>query len=114
MPYKDPVKQREYNRNYQRHRYHDSPEVRARQREYRLRTRFDMSVERYDELHDEQSGVCAICGEPCSTGSRLAVDHDHETGDVRGLMCRDCNIGLGLFKDSISALAKAIEYLNKA
>jgi len=60
MPYKDPVKQREYNRNYQRRRYHDSPEVRARQREYRLRTRFDMSVERYDELHDEQSGVCVL------------------------------------------------------
>jgi Recombination endonuclease VII len=64
-----------------------------------------------------QSGLCAICGEPerrstLYSGPRhLCVDHDHKTGDVRGLLCGRCNTALGGFKDDAHLLANALAYL---
>ena len=61
---------------------------------------------------EAQDGVCAICGKtPQQNIKRLYVDHDHETGDVRGLLCQQCNIGLGAFRDDKAVLHKAIKYL---
>jgi hypothetical protein len=73
----------------------------------------------YDEMLRKQGGGCAICGEQCSTGRRLAVDHDHACcpGDktcgkcVRGLLCGACNQGIGKLKDSPRLLIAAIDYL---
>jgi hypothetical protein len=59
----------------------------------------------------KQGGVCAICKGPEPTGMALAVDHDHVTGRVRGLLCSNCNKGLGCFKDSPCALRTAALYL---
>jgi hypothetical protein len=72
----------------------------------------------YDKLFDEQNGLCAICSSPPVSDKRatppfLHVDHCHETTLVRGLLCSNCNHGLGQFKDNISRLEKAIEYLKK-
>jgi hypothetical protein len=58
----------------------------------------------------KQGGKCGICGS-VSNGKRLAIDHDHETGRVRGLLCQQCNTALGLFKDQVELLKKAIDYL---
>lgn len=80
-------------------------------RESWLRTRYDLTVEQYDEMLAAQGGGCAICGEQCPSGSRLAVDHDHSTGTVRGLLCVRCNKGLGSFQDSIVRLRAAEQYL---
>src|SRR5579872_1993680 len=52
---------------------------------------YSLSEEGYNKLNDDQQGLCAICGSPEIEGFRLAVDHNHETGDVRGLLCRRCN-----------------------
>lgn len=60
-------------------------------RMWKLQTRFGMTLEEYDELFDGQGGVCAICGGSNPDGRRLAVDHDHETGEIRGLLCYRCN-----------------------
>lgn len=63
----------------------------------------------------KQGGVCAICKNPeksCARGYRLAVDHDHATKQVRGLLCVNCNQGLGHFRDSIPRLQAAIGYLS--
>jgi hypothetical protein len=57
--------------------------------------------------------VCAICKRPCSTGRSLAVDHNHETGEVRGLLCKACNQALGLFEDDTNRMTIAIEYLTR-
>ena len=61
-----------------------------------------------------QDYKCAICGVDASELSReLSVDHNHETDEVRGLLCSHCNIGLGNFRDDVDVMSKAIEYLGR-
>jgi hypothetical protein len=76
-----------------------------------LKYRFGITPADYDRLLQKQEGACAICGCKCTTGKRLAVDHDHETGAVRGLLCLPCNTALGAFKDQPELLRAAISYL---
>jgi hypothetical protein len=78
-----------------------------------LRARYGITIEEYDQLLVLQEGVCAICKKSCTSGKRLAVDHDHESGIVRGLLCRKCNRGIGLFHDSLELLQSAANYLNR-
>ena len=68
----------------------------------------------YQTMLNAQHGRCAICGvrEEDSLGGRLRVDHDHVTGDNRGLLCMNCNTALGHFRDSIELMTEAIQYLN--
>jgi hypothetical protein len=97
----------------------------VRQREYKrarpaqeragyLRRTFGISSDEYDAMLESQGGVCAICGRPPRKGSSLHVDHDHETGCVRGLLCFRCNGGLGQFAESPERLVEAAEYLDGA
>lgn len=65
----------------------------------------------YEAMRVAQQFCCAICGEQESTPHGLHIDHDHASGQVRALLCMDCNIGLGNFKDDPSRLAMAIAYL---
>ena len=82
-----------------------------------LRESFGLSLEQYQEMHDRQDGKCAICGQP-ETQLRdgkvkaLAVDHCHSTGRIRGLLCSDCNTGIGKLKEDVEILQSAIRYLN--
>lgn len=57
--------------------------------------KYQLTSEQYDAMVDAQKGLCAICQRECSSGRRLAVDHDHVTGKARGLLCTSCNIRLG-------------------
>lgn len=59
-------------------------------RRARLKRLFGITWEQYDQMLSSQGGVCALCGDP-PKGKRLAVDHDHKTGKVRGLLCSFCN-----------------------
>lgn len=70
-----------------------------------------LTVDDYVEMLKDQGGVCAICkrGEP--SGRRLAVDHNHHTKKVRGLLCRSCNMGIGLLQDDHAILTAAAGYL---
>lgn len=79
--------------------------------EKQLKDRFGITVERYWKIYFDQNGLCKICGKPQCVGTKLDVDHDHETGQVRGLLCRHCNAGIGLLKDSIVLIRKALRYL---
>lgn len=81
-----------------------------RKRQLRL---YGITVEEYDRLLVEQDGGCAIChaGEPGSGRASFAVDHDHVTGAVRGLLCLSCNSGLGQFRDDPVLLEAAVRYL---
>lgn len=79
--------------------------------EYWLTKQYGISLSDYAVLLQKQNGVCAICFTKCSTGKRLAVDHDHATRKVRGLLCTNCNTGIGSLKDSILMLKSATIYL---
>ncbi len=81
-------------------------------RNSRLR-RYGITPKDYDALFAAQDGRCAICGttEAGAWGGLLPVDHDHETGDVRGLLCHNCNGGLGQFCDDPDRLLAAAAYL---
>lgn len=80
---------------------------------YEVKKRYGMTGEGYHDLVRLQGGVCAICGGKCPTGRELSVDHCHETGMVRGLLCINCNRGLGNFKDDPELLNAAIAYLGR-
>lgn len=62
-----------------------------------LKYKFNLTLEEYDKMFEAQNGVCAICGLP-EIARRLAVDHDHKTGKIRGLLCANCNISLGWYE----------------
>jgi hypothetical protein len=103
--------------------------ARRYQREYRktgirnlkntvLKRQYGITIDDYEALHDSQNGKCAICGEKEKAvirgrGLSLAVDHCHEKGNVRGLLCHRCNKALGEFKDSPTLLRKAADYLER-
>ena len=65
------------------------------------------------ELVNKQDNKCGICGQEFTDYSKVHIDHDHETGYVRGLLCRDHNRGLGFFKDDWELLQKASEWIFK-
>lgn len=78
-------------------------------RESHLRKHYGITQEQYLALVGQQQGLCAICHEkPLKS---LDIDHNHETKRVRGLLCGNCNRGLGLFKDSVLRFESAIHYL---
>jgi hypothetical protein len=60
----------------------------------------------------KQRGVCAICGREPRPGKHLHIDHDHDTGRVRGLLCFSCNVGVGNFHHDVGRIARAREYLD--
>jgi hypothetical protein len=113
----DPKRKAVYARRYKA----NHPERHRVSLEKRNLVRFGLTLESYTEMHSEQRGVCAICGEP-ETGlnnkgtvkKKLAVDHCHASGAVRGLLCGRCNTALGLFKEDTDRLVSAINYLRKA
>lgn len=95
-----------------RSKWYDNP----RSRESRLRNdlkRFGITLEQYIALLKKQDGKCAICKneETVKFVKRLAIDHCHKTGKVRGLLCHGCNAGLGRFKDDASLLHAAADYI---
>lgn len=73
---------------------------------------YKLNMKQYNKLLDIQNGVCAICKN--KTVGNLDVDHCHETGQVRGLLCNRCNTGLSCFKDTEALLNEAINYLRLA
>lgn len=83
-------------------------------KEKHLKNRYGITLNEYNLMFSEQKGCCKICGTHQSELKKsLAVDHCHTQGDVRGLLCQNCNTALGLFKDNIKALENAIEYLKE-
>lgn len=88
-----------------------------------LKRKYGLTVEQFDQMWSEQEGKCAICKsemEPPQFGRGrggpargVVVDHDHETDEVRGLLCRLCNVGLGSLGDSLTTLQSAVAYLEK-
>jgi len=79
-------------------------------RNKQLKNSYKLTVEDFDRMLEDQKGLCGICKEPMA---KAYVDHCHESGIVRELLCFSCNISLGHFKDNIETLKSAIAYLEK-
>jgi hypothetical protein len=80
-----------------------------------LKTNYGITKEQYELLLKEQNNACAICLKPSSSFQRaLSVDHDHKTGQIRGLLCITCNLGLGCFNDDRKLFTNALIYLRRA
>ena len=82
-------------------------------RDYDWQYRYGISPEQYLEMLKAQDGKCKICGRELPDEQYLDIDHNKETGEVRGLLCPKCNKGLGLFNEEPANFIKAIEYLKE-
>lgn len=82
-------------------------------RHYNIIHKFKIGTEFYIAKIKESNGVCDICKNECSHGKNLSLDHDHNTGEFRGMLCASCNMALGGFMDSPQLLNSAIKYLKK-
>lgn len=80
-------------------------------REIHLRNKFKLTLEEYEAILDAQGGACALCECPPTPGISLHVDHDHGTGEIRGLLCMRCNNALGLFREDPDLLKRAARYV---
>ena len=80
--------------------------------QYNLRTRFGLTTEAFSAMIVEQNSTCKICGVGFEEKVKPQIDHNHETGKVRGLLCRNCNTSLGLLKENTETLRSMINYLN--
>lgn len=80
--------------------------------DWRLRGTYGITLAAYEDILDRQGGKCAIC-DKAPAERRLVIDHDHRTGAIRGLLCASCNVGVGMFRDHVGLLRKAIDYLSK-
>lgn len=81
---------------------------------YALKRRYGIGIEEYEQILISQNYSCAICGTTeDKSGRNFAVDHNHTTKQIRGLLCSNCNTSLGGFQDNTELLQKAINYLER-
>jgi len=87
------------------------PYIYEEDKDRKLQRTYGISYKEYLTMLEAQDGRCAICGTDDSGKRAFSVDHCHDTGEIRGLLCGNCNSGIGNLRDSISLLERAIEYL---
>ena len=104
----NPEKYREGQRRLQRERW---AQYRVKHRMAAVKRRYGMTTEQYQVLAAEQGERCAICKRPFSEIKRLCVDHCHSSQKARGLLCNNCNVGIGAFSDNPVFVAAAVEIL---
>jgi hypothetical protein len=108
--------------SYEKHRdkyleYFRSDKRRMHVFNWKLKRQYGITLKQFERMMDEQNGCCAICGNPPSSVNghkhkhRLCIDHCHETGVVRGLLCTMCNAAIGYFEDNLERVQKAVNYL---
>ena len=119
MPYKDEQERKEWFRNrYQNDKDKLKLQVQQLNRKYperkknrALKKNYGITLDEWQLIWEKQDGRCAICGKSFINPRDACTDHNHKTGEVRGLLCRICNIGLGHFNDDIELLMDAVRYL---
>ena len=110
---------KKYNRRHSECKICTGERVKARHKENPERTKnndlkrlYGITLDEHTQMYENQNGVCAICkNEGDGKWKKLCVDHDHETGRVRQLLCRNCNMVLGQVGDNINLLEEMIKYL---
>ena len=90
------------------------PKYLKMQKRRSLLAKYGLTIEDYNNILNKQNGVCAICGNKPKKGKNLHVDHCHENGHVRGLLCFRCNFGLSYFGENFNMLKNAYTYLKRS
>lgn len=103
---KHPLRGREANRRYR------AKNPGAARKKY-LQTTYGLTLEAFSAMLAGQNGRCAICETDTPDGQGWCVDHDHDSGKVRNILCHSCNAGIGLLKDDLALVLKAAEYLRR-
>lgn len=86
--------------------------TKRKNRQWNLKSKYGITIEEYNEMFQDQCGCCAICNiHQSELKETLYVDHNHLTGEIRGLLCSKCNFVLGLMNDDPTLLGRASEYL---
>lgn len=83
-----------------------------KKRELNLMSKYGITLEEYDRMFTAQDGVCAVCRREDRRRKNLSVDHDHVSGRVRGLLCMDCNVALGLLEDDHGRIVRLAAYMS--
>jgi len=102
-----------------KHKLKNPEHTHRKTRNRNLLSRFGITIEEYEEMFKQQGSKCAICGTKenqltgHNAGYSFSVDHCHDTGKVRGILCSNCNRGIGLLGDKASSVYKAFKYLDK-
>lgn len=91
--------------------YSNKPKTKLRRRNIFLLKHYGISLEYYNKMVKKQQGLCAICYKKAKRD--LDVDHNHKTGKIRGLLCRECNVGLGYLKDNLKTAIRLVKYLRR-
>lgn len=107
MPFKSKIKARRWRKEY---REKNKEMLKVSKYRGHLRRKYNFTPEKYNRLLKQQRGVCAICGSP-PVKNKLAVDHDHKTGKVRGLLCLNCNLLIGRVEKNPCFVSNIIKYL---
>ena len=95
-------------KNVGQRKYRQDPKGKRQRKGWEVRRRYGIDIDHWESMREEQGHACAICGDKQAA---LVVDHCHESGEVRGLLCNSCNKGLGFAKDSEEILMGMINYL---
>ena len=93
--------------------YQQTPKHRKNKRKYKLKHKYGITEEQYDEMMKKQGGVCAACRSEFRSTKTTHLDHCHATGKVRGILCHNCNRALGAVQDKIENLNALIDYLQR-
>lgn len=98
-----------------RQKYYQSKKGKAANRKGQLKARYNITPKQYNRMFKKQNECCAVCGKSqLSFKNKLAVDHDHKTGKVRGLLCRRCNLGISYIEGWYKTYSKTVnQYLQK-
>lgn len=87
--------------------------IKENERRRELKRKFNLTVDEYIKMSEAQNNCCAICNQPEKLKRKLAVDHCHKTGTVRGLLCFRCNVAIGKLNDDTELIKKAVTYLER-
>jgi hypothetical protein len=101
-----------YQNEYKKRLYRTNPVYRGKAMARNRQRLYGMSEDRYTELWAQQGGVCAICLQ-ADEKKGLGVDHNHETGAIRGLLCPQCNGAIGMLQERPDLMQRAVDYISR-
>lgn len=104
---------KEWQKEYQK-KYRKTIQPSNYQYEHQVRSKYGISLAERDAIIKQQNNRCPICNELLIDNPRPPIDHNHKTGEIRGVLCRWCNLGIGWLREDIVILKNAISYLEKS